>query len=160
MTPLSTRRATPADAPRVAACVRAAYQHYVERIGKPPRPMLEDYEKVIEEREVVLAEAGGELAGVVVLGQSPEDFRVLNVAVDPRFQKTGVGRMLLQLAEAEARRHGYDRIFLSTHEKMTENQALYARIGYREYDRRMEDGYARVFMQKELGSVPSFPQDG
>jgi ribosomal protein S18 acetylase RimI-like enzyme len=150
VTQVTTRRASPADAEKVAACVRAAYQHYIARIGKPPRPMLEDYEKVIEERDVLLAESGGELAGVVVLGESPGDFRVLNVAVDPRFQKTGVGRTLLQLAEAEARRRGFDRIGLSTHEKMTENQALYARIGYREYDRRVEDGYARVFMQKSL----------
>jgi GNAT superfamily N-acetyltransferase len=65
-------------------------------------------------------------------------------------QKTGVGKALLEFAEAEARRLGYDSIHLSTHEKMTENQALYARIGYREYDRRVEDGYSRVYMRKRL----------
>lgn len=48
----------------------------------------------------------------------------------------GVGRTLLQLAETEARRLGYDSIYLSAHEKMTENQSLYAKIGYREYARR------------------------
>ena len=33
---------------------------------------------------------------------------------------------------------------------MTENQSLYSRIGYREYDRRVEDGDARVYMRKKL----------
>jgi len=33
---------------------------------------------------------------------------------------------------------------------MTENQALYARIGYVEYERRVEGELARVFMRKPL----------
>ena len=76
---------------------------------------------------------------VLVLGKTPEGFKVVNVAVRPGLQKTGIGRALLEFAEAEARRLGYDSICLSTHEKMTDNQALHARIGYREYDRRIED---------------------
>ena len=34
--------------------------------------------------------------------------------------------------------------------EMTENQAMYTKIGYREYDRREEDGYSRVYMRKSL----------
>ena len=131
--------------------VRAAYEHYVNRIGRPPRPMLEDYDEVIRRHDVVVAESEGALAGVLVLGETGEGFKVLNVAVRPELQKSGVGKALLELAEAEARRLGYDSIHLSTHEKMTENQALYTRIGYREYDRRVEDGYSRVYMRKRLG---------
>jgi hypothetical protein len=33
---------------------------------------------------------------------------------------------------------------------MTENQAIYARLGYRETRRRTEDGYQRVYMEKHL----------
>jgi hypothetical protein len=33
---------------------------------------------------------------------------------------------------------------------MTENLALYARLGYEEDERRREDGFARVFMSKRL----------
>jgi hypothetical protein len=39
---------------------------------------------------------------------------------------------------------------LYTNEVMTENQAIYAHLGYRETARRTEDGYHRVFMEKEL----------
>ena len=33
---------------------------------------------------------------------------------------------------------------------MTENQALYSKIGYFEYDPRVEKGYSRVYMRKRL----------
>jgi ribosomal protein S18 acetylase RimI-like enzyme len=147
---ITLRRASPADAPRISACVHAAYEHYIARIGKTPRPMLENYEKVIQQDRVVVAESSDGIADVLVLAETADGFRVMNVAVDPKLQKSGVGKRLLEFAEAEARRLGYDSIYLSTQEKMTENQALYSRIGYREYDRRIEDGYARVYMRKML----------
>jgi hypothetical protein len=40
-----------------------------------------------------------------------------------------------------------------THELMVENQAIYARLGYEETDRRVEDGFARVFLRKRLGRI-------
>jgi ribosomal protein S18 acetylase RimI-like enzyme len=154
---VSLRPATPDDAAAVAACVHAAYQHYVARIGKPPGPMLEDYANVIRLRQVFVAEDGGRTAGILVLGVMEEGFRLINVAVHPSFQKQGVGRMLLQFAEAEARRLGHAVVHLSTNEKMTENQALYAKIGYVEYDRRTENGYSRVFMRKTLRDAGKRP---
>lgn len=45
---------------------------------------------------------------------------------------------------------GYDSIYLYTHIKMSENRALYARIGYQEYDQRTEQGLSRVYMRKRL----------
>jgi hypothetical protein len=41
-------------------------------------------------------------------------------------------------------------IYLYTHEKMTENQILYSKIGYVEYARRVENGFPRVYMKKNL----------
>ena len=52
-------------------------------------------------------------------------------------------------AEQQARKLRLPRLTLYTHEVMTENQAIYAHLGYRETARRTEDGYRRVFMQKE-----------
>ena len=45
------------------------------------------------------------------------------------------------------RRAGFESIYLYTHEKMTENRALYAKVGYVEYDRRFGQGLARVYMR-------------
>ena len=146
----STRRATTADAQLVAACVHAAYAHYVGRIGQEPAPMQDDYVRVIAERQVYVAEVRDTFAGVLVVAAAEKDFLLENVAVAPQYQGVGVGRALLELAESLARAQGHDAIRLYTHERMTENQSLYAKIGYVEYERRTEDGFARVFMRKRL----------
>jgi GNAT superfamily N-acetyltransferase len=147
---LSVRPAAPGDAPGVAACVEAAYRHYVERNGKYPAPMLDDYAQVIAEHDVTVAECGGEVAGVLVVREAEEGFLLDNIAVHPGRQGAGVGRRLLRLAEDKARAAGYDSIYLYTQEIMVENQELYARIGYAEYARRHEVGLDRVYMRKQL----------
>jgi N-acetylglutamate synthase-like GNAT family acetyltransferase len=142
------RPARAADVDGIRVCVDIAYSPYIERIGRKPGPMLEDYSKVIEERQVTVAEFKGTVAGVVVLTTTSEGFLLENVAVLPAHR--GIGKALLQYAESEARRQGFGSLYLYTHEKMTENQLLYSKIGYVEYERRVENGYARVFMRKSL----------
>ena len=50
------RPASLADAQAIAACVADAYRHYIARIGRPPRPMMENYTEVIERRQVSVAD--------------------------------------------------------------------------------------------------------
>jgi ribosomal protein S18 acetylase RimI-like enzyme len=150
-TEYTLRRADEADAQAVAALVDAAYGHYVERIGFPPRPMTDDYTQVIRDNRVTVAETQAAIVGVIVLNDDDEGFYIDNVAVHPSRRGGGVGRSLLEFAEAEARRVGFDSIYLYTHEKMTENIALYSRIGYEEYDRRPQVGFSLVYMRKPLG---------
>jgi ribosomal protein S18 acetylase RimI-like enzyme len=135
----------------VAELVDAAYGHYVERLGGPPRPMTDDYEEVIRTRQVTVAERHGAVAGVIVLAVTDEGFLIDNVAVHPSHRGSGLGRALLEFAEAEARRARFDSIYLYTHERMTENLALYARIGYVEYDRRSHGEFSLVYLRKQLG---------
>jgi ribosomal protein S18 acetylase RimI-like enzyme len=98
-----------------------------------------------------VAEHDAAIVGVVVLTVTDEGFLVDNVAVHPSRRGTGLGRALLQVAEAEARHAGFDAIHLYTHEQMTENLALYSRIGYVEYDRRSQGAFSLVYMRKQLG---------
>lgn len=151
MSGVSLRRATVADVPRLSELVRAAYAHYVDRLDGPPRPMTDDYAEVVRTHRVIIAERGGEILGLVVLGVSDEGFFVDNVAVDPSHQGIGVGKALLQHAEIAARDAGFESIYLYTHERMVENLALYARIGYVEYDRRLHAGARIVYLRKPLG---------
>jgi len=144
------RPATRGDVEGIVACVSAAYGPYVERIGRKPGPMLADYAKIIHEHQVFVAERAGLVVGVLVLAATPEGFLLENIAVDPQFQGKGVGRRMLEFAESEARRRGFESLYLYTHEKMAENRALYAKIGYVEYDRRVDNGLARVYLRKRL----------
>ncbi len=149
----SLRSARAADVPRLAEIARAAYARYVERLaGREPRPMSDDYAAVVAAKQVLVAERDGEPVGLVVLDVDAEGFVVDNVAVDPEHEGTGVGRALLTAAETEAGRAGYDSIYLYTHERMTENIALYERIGYVEYDRRTHgrDADRLVYLRKPL----------
>jgi|SRR5262245_1106386 len=144
------RSACAADAPAIARLVDAAYEHYVDRIGRLPGPMTEDYAEVIRTQQVTVTERGGTITGVLVLAVTDEGFFISNVAVHPSHRGTGLGSALLQLAETEARRAGFDSVSLYTHERMTENLSLYSKIGYVEYDRRKEGGFSRVYLRKDI----------
>ena len=144
------RPAEPADAAAIAACVTAAYSVYLDRMDKPPGPMLDDYEQIIAAHRVFVLEGPEGLAGALVLIDQDGGLLLDNVAIHPDCQGLGLGRRLIAFAEDEARRLGYGALDLYTHESMTENIALYGALGYREIDRRVVRGYARVYMRKGL----------
>ena len=145
------RRARPEDRETAEAIVRDAYSIYIARIGKPPGPMLDDYAALIAEGAVsVLEDANGAIAALMVLLPKTDHLLLDNIAVRPDRQGHGLGRQLIAFAEAEARRLGHAELRLYTHATMTENIALYTRLGFTETGRGQEDGYNRVFMTKRL----------
>ena len=144
------REATATDVPAIRQIVDEAYRRYIPRIGKPPAPMLDDYAARVSQGVVWVTEEQFAIAGVIVLLPEHEHLLLDNIAVAPVRQGSGLGRRLLIFAEAEAVRRGYREIRLYTHRTMTENQRLYAALGYEETGRGLEEGYERVFMRKRL----------
>ena len=144
------RPATDADAAAISECVQAAYQRYVEDIGRPPGPMLDDYGQVVRNHRAYVIEDGGRIVGALVLKDTDDGILLDNVAVLPSRQGEGIGRRLVEHAESEARRLGHDHLDLYTHERMAGNIVMYARYGYEEFDRRTENGFPRVYMRKRL----------
>jgi GNAT superfamily N-acetyltransferase len=142
------RRATAADLPAVREIIAAAYGKYLPRMDRPPAPMLQSYAPAVQAG--MLWVTGDPVTGLISLSVIDGGLLVENVAVRPRAQGTGVGRRLMEFAEAEARRRGLATLSLYTNVVMTENQAIYAHLGYRETRRETEDGYQRVYMQKSL----------
>ena len=132
-------------------CVAAAFEGFVPQIGKPPDPMLADYGALIARGQVHLVEGDGAVSGVLVLEARPDHRFVDVLAVRPERQRTGLGRRLMRFAAAEARRRGLLEIRLYTHEVMAGALALYRALGYQETARRVEDGYARVYLRGLLG---------
>jgi ribosomal protein S18 acetylase RimI-like enzyme len=148
------RAAVAADAPQLLGLARSAYAVYVERMGREPRPMRDDYAEVVAGWDVTVAEQEGLIVGLLVTGVSDEygGFAIDNVAVAPALRGTGLGRRLLERGEQLGRAGGHSEVRLLTHETMRENLALYARIGYSEYLRSPAgDGSELVFMRKPLG---------
>lgn len=134
----------------VAACVDAAYEKYIERIGKKPAPMLADYGVLIAAGAVSVIPGDDGVRGVVILMPRTDHLFLENIAVHPREQGKGLGRILMDFVERRARAAHLGEIRLYTHERMTENIPFYQQLGYEEVERRVEDGYARVFMRKML----------
>jgi ribosomal protein S18 acetylase RimI-like enzyme len=145
------RAARREDADWARALVRRAYALYVPRMGQEPAPMLADYTALIDAGELQVLEEAGEPVALIVLRRDADAIFVENIAVDPQVQRKGHGRALLAFAEDEARRLGLTAIRLYTNAAMTENLAYYPRLGFRETDRREEDGYSRVFFEKRVG---------
>ena len=142
------RRATAGDLPAIRAVIDAAYARYLTRMDKPPAPMFRDYGPSVEAGTTWVT--GSPITAVLTLCPRDDHLYVENIAVDPRAQGCGLGRALMEFAEQEAARRKLNRMALVTHEAMTENQAIYARLGYVETERQSEDGYQRIYMEKLL----------
>jgi ribosomal protein S18 acetylase RimI-like enzyme len=138
------------DLAAIEALVRAAYAPYVPRIGREPAPMQDDYAALIRQGQVHILDSDGQVSGVLVLIPERDAMLLDNIAVLLRAQGQGFGRMLLVFAERAAREAGFRAIRLYTNEAMTENIALYSRIGYTETHRGEEKGLRRVYMRKPL----------
>lgn len=139
------------DAEAVRRLVNDAYGHYVARLGKPPGPMLDDYARRIADGQAWVLDETGAITGLLVLEDVQGGALLLdNVAVSPSAQGKGHGRALVAFAEQEARRRGHGMVQLYTHVLMTENLALYRRLGFRETGRVSEKGYKRVYMAKSF----------
>ncbi|KAL6875472.1 acyl-CoA N-acyltransferase [Trichoderma longibrachiatum] len=158
---LRIRRAKLDDIPPLRAIVNASYTKYIDRIGKPPAPMLADYAKLLDTRDIFILEATSEgedgnsvvqMVGSIILGVDAEGdaVGVNNLVVEPAAQGRGYGRVLMDFAEEVAREKGLSFVSLFTNVKMHENIGLYLKLGYEETGRRTEDGYERAYFRKQL----------
>ena len=93
----------------------------------------------------------GEQAGFIMVGRSVSVFTdqqqafVYDIAVAPQFRRRGMGRMLMERAEADAREKGMEFITLMVDCRNEAARSLYAQLGF-------QDG--KVFMRKLLAAAP------
>jgi N-acetylglutamate synthase-like GNAT family acetyltransferase len=126
------RRAEPQDAPALARCFDAAYQLDPLWSGRSIAPTEENYNLVIALYQVWVAVDQGQVIGGLVLIPKEDHMLLANIAVRPEHQGTGVGQVLLELADAEALDQGYQEIRLSTNKAMIDNLDMYRRSGWTE----------------------------
>jgi ribosomal protein S18 acetylase RimI-like enzyme len=145
------RPAHESEVDAIASLVQRAYEPWVERVGRRPQPMDEDYAELVRSGAVRVAEDRG-IAGVVVFEEGPRHLTVQNVAVAPERQGEGVGRALLDHAEVQARLDGLSELRLYTNVAMRQNINIYRHLGWEEYDRRDDGGFVRVYMRKRVSA--------
>lgn len=153
MTAPLPRPARPDEAAAIAALVRAAFAHYVPRIGAEPSPMSLDWAACIAADEVFAIDApDGALAAVARLVPEADGLLVDTVAVREGLRGSGLGRALIDLAEEQAVARGLPRLRLYTNVLMHENRALYARLGFAVTAEGGEPPFRRVYMERAVGA--------
>ena len=146
------RNAAADDVPRIGAIARAAYALYVPRIGREPAPMAADFAAEVAASRVVVIEAAGSVRGYMIAWPEADAYFIDNIAVDPQSQGDGLGRRLIDHAVTEAEKLKLPALRLYTNVLMTENQSMYAHIGFVETHRAVENGFHRVYMRWSLRS--------
>ncbi len=139
------------DADALHQCAIRAYSPFVARLNGAPLPPLEaDYGVEISQWPTWVLERDGEIIGGLTMDFG-EEASISNVFLDPSAQGGGLGRRLLEFAEAEAGRRGYMKLWLATHVLFTENVAAYRHLGWKETGR----DETRVFMAKPVAAATS-----
>jgi ribosomal protein S18 acetylase RimI-like enzyme len=147
------RPAAPGDAAAISDLTRDAFSMYTERIGREPEPMVVDYGEIIDRGGVMVAMAGSEIAGYVEMYVREDHLFIDKIAVSPGFQKQGIAHAVYGLIAVTARARGLTRLRLYTNAAMHENIELYEEAaGFTVTERKIEHGFERVFMDRELGS--------
>lgn len=132
------------------ACAEAAYSLYINRIGKRPAPMDQDFALAVELQELEILQLNSEKTGFVLSRQNNDILFIENIALLPSAQGKGLARWIIEHLEKRALAYGCLAAELYTNAKMHENLLLYAHLGFQETKRRREDGFDRVFFRKSL----------
>lgn len=135
------RAASPADAPALVALVERCYRGATSRRGwtteadllAGQRTDLHEVSAILADGRawVLLAEFDGELIGCVRLSSMVDDLAELSMfAIEPDWQRRGLGRALLRAAEQSARARGAHWLRLQVIAQRSELIAWYERRGF------------------------------
>ena len=132
---VTVRLAMPGDAAEISRVLLEAFstirEHYTDEAFEVVTPKPDEIERRFEEGPMWVAEQDGEIVGTVSLTTEPEGLYVRSMAVLPKAQGRGIGRMLLDALHAEAEGRGIDRIFLYTLPFQQGARAMYEKYGYK-----------------------------
>lgn len=147
---IDIRAALETDVPDIQSCARLAYSKYICRIGREPAPMHADFASLIDYGYIDVAILDSHFVGYVVFYPEGDHFHLENVAILPEYGGLGIGKRLIDHVERSAEEKGYEAVELYTNEAMTENLAMYPKLGYVRVECRHEAGFNRVYFRKQL----------
>lgn len=123
------RAATDADQPAVIAVLEAAYAPYKEHMSVLT-PSHEDIEREVADFKTWVVEEQGKIVGAMVLHPMPDHFTVLDLGVHPEAQHKGYSRLLLNTAEAEARKSKIAELLSITHKFHHDAHSFFEKLGW------------------------------
>ena len=152
------RTATIGDAESIAATIAASFAQYRGKLVPESGAFRETAEAIAAElargASAIVAERNGEMLGCVLVEEMEGDLYFGRLSVLPSARGQGLARRLIDAVEAEALRRGLAGVRLGVRIVLTENQRLFASLGYRETSREAHPGFDRptsINMRKPLG---------
>ncbi len=144
--------------PGDAAAFRRLNEEWITRyfrIEPKEELVLADPQKVILDPggRIFFATSGERCVGCCgLIRLNEKEFEVAKMAVEPSYQKAGIGRRLLQAVIEEARSAGAHRLYLETNHVLTPAIRLYESLGFKHIDpsRIIPSAYARADVYMEL----------
>ena len=142
------RRAPPefSDWEAVLALIQEAFAYMEDRIEPPssaqrltPPSMAAD----AADGTLLLARSGDTLVGCVFVRPKKDVLYIGKLAVRPSMHGRGIGKALVEAARAEARALGLKALELQTRIELTENHAVFARMGFIKTGETTHQGYER-----------------
>jgi predicted N-acetyltransferase YhbS len=142
---LVLRGATPADSPAIAATIAAAFEQYRGRLQPESAAFLETAEAVAAELArdtgAIVAERNGRMLGCVMLKLLDGDLYFGRLSVLPEARGQGIAKRLIEAVEDEARRRELPGVRCGVRIVLTDNQRLFASLGYAEIGREAHQGF-------------------
>jgi ribosomal protein S18 acetylase RimI-like enzyme len=144
--------------PGDAAAFRRLNEEWITRffrIEPKEAPILADPQATILDLggRIFFASAGERCVGCCALVRiADKEFEVAKMAVEPSYQRAGIGRRLLRAAIEEGRNAGAHRLYLETNHTLTPAIRLYESVGFKhiEANRIIPSPYARADVYMEL----------
>jgi putative acetyltransferase len=141
-----------------AAAFRRLNEEWITRffrIEPKEEPILADPQSTILDSggRIFFATAGERCVGCCALIPiADQEFEVAKMAVEPSYQRAGIGRRLLVAAIEEGRNAGAHRLYLETNHALTPAIRLYESVGFKHIDpnRIIPSQYARADVYMEL----------
>ena len=153
---MTLRPALPDDAAAITALLHAAFA--VQSVPTdPPSGALRETAATIAAAIAAgggaVAEQAGAIIGSVLWEEKDGGLYFGRLGVHPAHRRRGIAQVLVGEAEAEARRRGLGRVWLSTRLVLADNRRLFAACGYAETTLGTHAGYSAptsVTMEKRL----------
>ena len=134
MTDIRVRLATPDDTETVANLIYEAFapfeSEYTPGAFEYTTPKADAIRPRFDEGPIWIAEQDGESVGTVSGLPEGERFYIRSMAIKPSAQRGGIGQKLLDALEAEARRRGFEKLYLYTTFVLPGAKRLYEKNGF------------------------------
>ena len=144
------RHARLSDIQQIRYLAQTQSAPYAQGTGGKREPLPDDFRTMVEEEQVSVFVIENAIGGFVLYWLDGPDVHIAALAVLPRFRRKGAGRQLLDHVDRQGLRAHCRRIIFHTNAQGFENLAYFRGKGLEEIDRRQENGFERVIMERYL----------